>query len=112
MAVIAIESAFQANAISSANAQGLMQLILATSSRFGIRGPFNPSDNIRGKMAYLRWLLNKFKGNVSFSFAAYNAVEGAVQRYKGILPLQRDTKLGAKVAQALCKTVLPLRPIP
>ena len=45
MAVIAIESAFQANAISSANAQGLMQLIPATVSRFGARGPFNPSDN-------------------------------------------------------------------
>ena len=55
-----------------------MQLIPGTVSRFGVRGPFNPSDNIRGGMAYLRWLLNKFKGNVSFAFAAYNAVEGAV----------------------------------
>jgi soluble lytic murein transglycosylase-like protein len=59
-----------------------MQLLPATVSRFGVRGPFNPSDNIRGGMAYLRWLLNKFKGNVSFAFAAYNAVEGAVPALK------------------------------
>jgi soluble lytic murein transglycosylase-like protein len=86
MAVIAVESAFQANPISSANAQGLMQLIPATAIRFGVRDPFNPSDNIQGGIAYLRWLLNKFKGNVSFAFAAYNAGEGAVHCYKGIPP--------------------------
>jgi soluble lytic murein transglycosylase-like protein len=68
MAVIAVESAFQENAISSANAQGLMQLIPATASRFGVRDPFNPRDNIQGGMAYLRWLLNKYKGNVTFAF--------------------------------------------
>ena len=90
MAVIAVESAFQANALSSANAQGLMQLIPATASRFGVRYPFNPRDNIQGwGGAYLRWLLNKFKGNVTFTFAAYNAGEGEVQRYKGIPPIKR-----------------------
>lgn len=103
MAVIAIESAFQANAISSANAQGLMQLIPTTVSRFGVRGPFNPSDNIRCGMAYLRWLLNKFKGNVSFAFAAYNAVEGAVQRYKGIPPYKETQNYVRKLRKLYVK---------
>jgi hypothetical protein len=103
MAVIAVESAFQANAISSANAQGLMQLIPATASRFGVRDPFNPQDNIQGGMAYLRWLLNKFKGNVTFAFAAYNAGEGAVQRYKGIPPYKETQNYVRKLRKLYVK---------
>lgn len=103
MAVIAVESAFQANAISSANAQGLMQLIPATASRFGVRDPFNPRDNIQGGMAYLRWLLNKFKGNVTFAFAAYNAGEGAVQRYKGIPPYKETQNYVRKLRKLYVK---------
>ncbi len=103
MAVIAVESAFEANAISSANAQGLMQLIPATASRFGVRDPFNPRDNIQGGMAYLRWLLNKFNGNMTYAFAAYNAVEGAVQRYKGIPPYKETQNYVGKLRKLYVK---------
>ena len=91
LAVIQVESAYQSNAISSANAQGLMQLIPATAERFGVRDAFNPKDNIRGGIAYLRWLLRHFKGDVTKAVTAYNAGEGAVRKYGGI-PLYRETQ--------------------
>ena len=107
MAVIAVESVFQPNAISSANAQGLMQLIPATASRFGVRDPFNPRDNIKGGMAYLRWLLDRFKGNVTWAFAAYNAGEGAVQRYKGIPPYKETQNYVRKLRRLYKKRQHP-----
>ncbi len=91
LAVIAVESAFQPDAVSSKNARGLMQLIPATAKRFGVRDAFDPEDNLRGGMSYLRWLLTKFKGNVALSVAAYNAGEGAVKKYGGIPPF-RETR--------------------
>jgi soluble lytic murein transglycosylase-like protein len=64
----------------------LRQLIPATADRFGVRDPFNPEDNLRGGMAYLKWLLQRFKGSVPPALAGYNAGEGAVKRYGGIPP--------------------------
>lgn len=86
LAVIAVESSFQADAVSSKNAQGLMQLIPATATRFGVANAFDPTENIRGGMAYLHFLLKQFKGNVALAVAAYNAGEKAVERYGGIPP--------------------------
>ena len=86
MAIIRAESNFNSAAVSPKNAQGLMQLIPETAERFNVRKPFDPEQNIRGGMAYLRWLLAYFKGNVSLVAAAYNAGEGAVNRYAGIPP--------------------------
>jgi hypothetical protein len=86
MAIIRAESNFEPAAISSKNAQGLMQLIPETAARFNVRNPFDPEQNIRGGMAYLRWLLAYFEGNVALVAAAYNAGEGAVNRYRGIPP--------------------------
>jgi soluble lytic murein transglycosylase-like protein len=86
LAVIRAESNFQPAAISPKNAQGLMQLIPETSARFNVRKPFDPEQNIRGGMAYLRWLLAYFEGDVALVAAAYNAGEGAVIRYRGIPP--------------------------
>ncbi|MDR2788660.1 MAG: transglycosylase SLT domain-containing protein [Candidatus Accumulibacter sp.] len=86
MAIIRAESNFEPAAISPKNAQGLMQLVPETSARFNVRKPFDPEQNIRGGMAYLRWLLAYFEGNVSLVAAAYNAGEGAVNRYRGIPP--------------------------
>lgn len=91
LAVISVESAYQTNAVSSKSAQGLMQLIPATAARFGVRDVFNPKDNIRGGMAYLRWLLNYFDGDVTLALAGYNAGEGAVKRYGGVPPY-KETK--------------------
>jgi soluble lytic murein transglycosylase-like protein len=86
LAVIRAESGFNAKAQSPKNAQGLMQLIPETSARFNVKKPFDPVQNIRGGLAYLRWLLAYFKGDVALVAAAYNAGEGAVDRHRGIPP--------------------------
>ena len=86
MAVIRAESNFDPLAVSPKNAQGLMQLIPDTAVRFNVKKPFDPEQNIRGGLAYLRWLLAYFKGNVALVAAAYNAGEGAVNQYRGIPP--------------------------
>jgi soluble lytic murein transglycosylase-like protein len=63
-----------------------MQLIPETAARFNVRKPFDPAQNIRGGLAYLRWLLAYFGGNVTLVAAAYNAGEGTVERYGGVPP--------------------------
>jgi len=97
LAVIAVESAFQPDAVSSKNARGLMQLIPATAARFGVSDPFDPADNLRGGMAYLRWLLTRFRNNVTLAVAAYNAGEGAVDRYGGVPPFSETQGYVRKV---------------
>lgn len=86
LAIISVESAFKVDALSPKNAQGLMQLIPETAERFQVKNAFDAEDNIRGGMAYLRWLLAFFKGDVTLVAAAYNAGEGAVERHQGIPP--------------------------
>jgi soluble lytic murein transglycosylase-like protein len=86
LAVIRTESNFDPTARSPKNAQGLMQLIPETAARFHVSKPFDPVENVRGGLAYLRWLLAYFRGNVALVAAAYNAGEGAVNRYRGIPP--------------------------
>jgi soluble lytic murein transglycosylase-like protein len=86
MAVIRAESNYAADAVSPKNAQGLMQLIPETAERFNVKKPFDPEQNIRGGLSYLRWLLAYFKGDVMLVAAAYNAGEGAVNKYAGIPP--------------------------
>lgn len=86
LAVIRAESNFNPQALSDKNAQGLMQLIPDTSARFNVKQPFDPEQNLRGGLAYLRWLLAYFEGDVSLVAAAYNAGEGAVNRYRGVPP--------------------------
>lgn len=86
LAVIAAESNFDPGAVSPKRAVGLMQLIPETAARFGVRNPSDPVQNLRGGMAYLRWLLAYFEGDVMLALAAYNAGEGAVERYRGVPP--------------------------
>lgn len=86
LAIVATESNFNPNAVSPKNAQGLMQLIPDTAKRFGVRNLLDPTQNLRGGMAYLRWLLAYYEGDISLAAAAYNAGEGAVNRYRGIPP--------------------------
>lgn len=86
MAIIRAESNFNPGALSPKNAQGLMQLIPETAERFNVKKPFDPEQNIRGGLSYLRWLLAYFQGNIKLVAAAYNAGEGAVNRYAGIPP--------------------------
>lgn len=86
LAVMATESNFDPLAVSPKNAQGLMQLIPDTAARFQVRRLTDPVQNIRGGMAYLRWLMAYFEGDVAMVLAAYNAGERAVDRYRGVPP--------------------------
>ncbi len=88
LALIAVESGFNPQAVSPKNAQGLMQLIPETAERFGVKRAFVPAENIRGGLAYLRWLMAFFEGEVKLVLAAYNAGERAVERYKGVPPYE------------------------
>ena len=86
LSVIAVESNFNPKAHSHKNARGLMQLIPATATRFRVRNSFDIGDNVRGGLAYLRWLLSYYRGEVALAAAAYNAGEAVVDRYHGIPP--------------------------
>jgi hypothetical protein len=99
-AVIAVESEFDAYAVSSKGAQGLMQLMPFTARRFGVNNPFDARQNIFGGVQYLRFLLDLFQGDVSLAVAAYNAGENAVQRFKGIPPF-KETQSYVRRVRAL-----------
>ncbi len=110
LAVISIESAGRTEALSSAGAQGLMQLMPATAERFGVADRTVAADNIKGGTAYLHWLLDHFQGDPILALAAYNAGEGAV-RDNGGVPDYAETRdyvpkvLAAwNVARGLCQT--------
>lgn len=95
LSIITAESNFKLAARSNKNAQGLMQLIPATAERFNVDNAFNASQNIKGGVAYLRWLLSYYRGNVPLVIAAYNAGEGAVDRHRG-LPPYKETRAYVK----------------
>ena len=86
LAVIEAESNFDPRARSPKNAEGLMQLIPKTARRFGVRNALDPRDNVRGGLAYLRWLLSYYRGDVELALAAYNAGEKVVDRFRGVPP--------------------------
>jgi TPR repeat protein len=86
LSFIEAESNFNVVALSPKNAKGLMQLIPDTAERFGVRSPYDARQNIRGGMAYLRWLLAYYEGDLTLVAAAYNAGEGTVNRYRGVPP--------------------------
>ncbi len=86
LALMATESNFDPLAVSNKNAQGLMQLLPDTALRFKVTKLTDPTQNIRGGMAYLRWLLAYYQGDLPLVLAAYNAGEKAVDRYHGVPP--------------------------
>lgn len=96
-AVIEIESARNVNATSNKNAQGLMQLIPETAKRFGVKNSYDPRQNIRGGISYLRYLLSYFAGDVDLVLAAYNAGENAVDRHNGIPPYRETRRYVKKI---------------
>lgn len=107
LAVISAESSFNPSAVSPKNAQGLMQLIPETAARFGVKRILNPVENIKGGLAYLRWLLAFFQGDVSLVLAAYNAGERAVEKYRGIPPYAETQNYVKKIAGIYKKTSHP-----
>ena len=110
LAVIAVESAGQVDAGSSAGAQGLMQLMPATAARFGVTDSFNAAQNIKGGVAYLDWLMGQFDNDPILVLAAYNAGENAVRKNGGVPPYKETRGYVPKVlaaysvARNLCKT--------
>jgi hypothetical protein len=91
-AVIQSESAYNANAVSSAGAVGLMQLMEATAARYGVYDRNDPAQNISAGTRYLKDLLAMFNDNVELAVAAYNAGEGAVKKYNNTIPPYRETQ--------------------
>ena len=115
-AIIHAESAFNPRALSRVGAQGLMQLMPATASRFGVANAFDATQNIRGGVQYLAWLLKRFNGNLTLAAAGYNAGEGAVDKYGGVPPygetqryVQRVGVLAERYRGVLNPVASPLR---
>lgn len=110
LAVIAVESAGRSEAVSPVGAAGLMQLMPATAARFGVSDRTEPGESIRGGVAYLDWLLNRFGGDPILALAAYNAGEGAVEDNGGVPPYAETRAYVPKVlaawtvARGLCQT--------
>jgi soluble lytic murein transglycosylase-like protein len=91
-AVIRVESAWNPFAVSRKGAMGLMQLMPATAAEYGVEDPFNPDENIRAGVAYLRRLIDRFDGRTELALAAYNAGPGAVEKYHRTVPPYRETR--------------------
>jgi len=106
--IITAESCFRTRALSKADARGLMQLIPATAKRFGVKDSYDPKQNIRGGVKYLRFLFDRFNSDLKKVIAAYNAGEGAVERYKGIPPYKETIQYVKNVLLTYDKLRAPL----
>jgi len=107
-AVVQVESAFNPYARSPKGAQGLMQLMPATAEQFGVTNAYNPEENVRAGVAYLRQLLDRYENDEELALAAYNAGPGAVDKYGQTVPPYRETK--SYVAQINQITARPIAP--
>jgi soluble lytic murein transglycosylase-like protein len=101
-AVARVESDFDPFSHSHKNARGVMQVIPETGARFGVSADdlFDPERNIGAGTAYLAWLLDRYRGDVDLALAAYNAGEGAVDKYRGIPPYRETQQYVRKVRKA------------
>ncbi len=110
-AMMKTESNYNPEAISPKGARGLMQLIPETGRRFGVQDLFDPRQNIEGGVRYVKYLLEKFHGNIDLSLAAYNAGENLVARLGKIPPISETRNYVQKIRAAYTKPATPNRPI-
>jgi soluble lytic murein transglycosylase-like protein len=96
-AVIRAESGFDAWAVSSRGARGLMQLMPETAAILGVRDPFNPRENIHAGARHLRGMMERFRNDLPMALAAYNAGERPVVSYGGIPPYPETREYVARV---------------
>jgi soluble lytic murein transglycosylase-like protein len=100
-AVIQAESAYNPRAVSSKGAMGLMQLMPATARQYDVLDAFDPAENIRAGVAYLKSLLMKYKENLELALAAYNAGPGAVAKYGKVPPYRETRQYVQKIQKAV-----------
>lgn len=112
-ALIHVESAFNPRAVSPMGARGLMQLLPETARRFGLtrkKDLFNPKKNLEAGIRYLKWLTDRFNGDAQKILAAYNAGEGAVDKFGGVPPYQETQSYVQKIFGLLGVTFTPAPP--
>ena len=101
LAIVEAESAYDPRARSAKNALGLMQLMPDTAARFRVQDVWDPEQNLRGGMAYLRWLMRELGGDLDLVLAGYNAGEGAVRRYGGVPPYAETRAYVSRITRRL-----------
>jgi soluble lytic murein transglycosylase-like protein len=104
--VVKAESDGNAQAVSRAGAQGLMQLMPQTAAQLGVRNSFQPDENVRGGSAYLDALLTRYRNNLALALAAYNAGPEAVDKYHGVPPYRETRLYVARVIHEFNRRVL------
>jgi soluble lytic murein transglycosylase-like protein len=104
--LVKAESGGNARAVSSAGAQGLMQLMPGTATELGVKDSFEPTQNVRGGTAYLDAMLTRYHDNLAKALAAYNAGPEAVDKYHGIPPYHETQAYVARVIHEFNRRVL------
>jgi soluble lytic murein transglycosylase-like protein len=105
--VIKIESNYDEKAVSPKGAMGLMQLMPETARYYGVKNPFDPEENIKGGVLYLKDLIRLYKGQTNLVLAAYNAGQEALKKFNGIPPYKETIEYIKKVMALYPKPYIP-----